>query len=514
VLRRDGCDGTEWTACDGAAGLDPEGKPGASIRIARGGRWLQLCRDLLGQRPLAYAETPQGIFAASGEALLRMIPGLDNALDLDYFAAHLAAAAPSPTASPWQAIRLLAPGEEVHWQDGRRRARRTLLESDDSWRGLADDKLIARHREMLAAAVARSLDGARRIGLSLSAGMDSGAILAMLAVQQHLMREPPLAVTYGFREWPEIDERPLAATACAELGIPWCGREVDALHPLAPRLRRPVCPDNPVASPFREYKEAAYAAFEAAGIDVWLDGHFGDHMVSKPADGLGSAVLEFRLGLLARESTRILQEHGARTLLTHPAWRQLGRRVFHRSAPWLPGLERLQEPWRKRMHDRLHAECEQWRGFPRPEQVQQALDAAAVSSTSVEQFHAQRHGMESRSPWRDLKLTRWCLSLPAHLNQREGHHKWLLREALRGLLPDAIRTRRKGSSLAPVLRLAFSTEHVEIERLRTIARPLVQSICESGFPEDDSPLWAWVDASLGQWMEAVGLADISAPRRL
>jgi asparagine synthase (glutamine-hydrolysing) len=48
------------------------------------------------------------------------------------------------------------------------------------------------------------------------------------------------------------------------------------------------------------------------------------------------------------------------------------------------------------------------------------------------------HGIEVRVPFLDANLTAYALSLPASIKIRGMKKKWLLRRALRGILPDAI----------------------------------------------------------------------------
>jgi asparagine synthase (glutamine-hydrolysing) len=51
-------------------------------------------------------------------------------------------------------------------------------------------------------------------------------------------------------------------------------------------------------------------------------------------------------------------------------------------------------------------------------------------------------GIESRVPFVDHILVEWVAKLPASLRLSGGWSKRILREALRGILPDSIRTRR------------------------------------------------------------------------
>ena len=51
------------------------------------------------------------------------------------------------------------------------------------------------------------------------------------------------------------------------------------------------------------------------------------------------------------------------------------------------------------------------------------------------------HGVEMRAPFLDWRLACFCFSLPADAKVSHGFSKRILREAMRGLLPESVRTR-------------------------------------------------------------------------
>jgi asparagine synthase (glutamine-hydrolysing) len=48
------------------------------------------------------------------------------------------------------------------------------------------------------------------------------------------------------------------------------------------------------------------------------------------------------------------------------------------------------------------------------------------------------HGIEVRVPMLDTRLTKYVMGLPAAWKVRRGHKKWILRQAMRGIVPDDI----------------------------------------------------------------------------
>ncbi|MBF0319731.1 MAG: asparagine synthase (glutamine-hydrolyzing) [Nitrospirae bacterium] len=67
-----------------------------------------------------------------------------------------------------------------------------------------------------------------------------------------------------------------------------------------------------------------------------------------------------------------------------------------------------------------------------------------------EDRNTMSQSIESRSPFLDYRLIEFCFSLPARLKIRNGVGKWILREAMKGVLPEDVRTRKdKAGFIAP-----------------------------------------------------------------
>jgi len=60
------------------------------------------------------------------------------------------------------------------------------------------------------------------------------------------------------------------------------------------------------------------------------------------------------------------------------------------------------------------------------------------------------HGIEVRVPFLDAQLSSYAMGLPANMKVRRGQKKWILRRALRGIVPDAILDGKKVGFGVPV----------------------------------------------------------------
>jgi asparagine synthetase B (glutamine-hydrolysing) len=58
--------------------------------------------------------------------------------------------------------------------------------------------------------------------------------------------------------------------------------------------------------------------------------------------------------------------------------------------------------------------------------------------------------LETRAPFLDVDVMELAFSMPGHLKIRDGQRKWVLKRAMRGLLPDGILHRKKQGFSIPL----------------------------------------------------------------
>jgi len=83
-----------------------------------------------------------------------------------------------------------------------------------------------------------------------------------------------------------------------------------------------------------------------------------------------------------------------------------------------------------------------------------------------EDRNSMAHSIEARVPMLDYQLAEFAVNCPPNLKLRDGWTKWILRQALRGTLPEAVRLRRS--------KLGFATP--QDQWLRQDARGTIRSV--------------------------------------
>lgn len=490
-----------------AAGLDArgwldvleDGSPTAAVLLDPARGEITALRDRMGQRALCWARVPGGIVLASGEHVLRAHPAVSDALDELWLACFLSLMPGPAESTVWKDVRALACGQRLCWTRRGQRSDTRRLRPEPGLATLEDAELGEAFVERLQGATARAARGYGRPGLSLSGGMDSSAVA--VALRAVLGCHTPIdALTFGFDAWPQTDERALAKLTAERLGLRQHCLRADDLDPLHPELARPVCPDTPFQTPYRELKEASYRLLRAAGADCVFSGNFGDHLWAHPRHWLTEALAHGDWSSVVAGLGEIWRSRGARGLLADWGLRALLRPGRLAAEPAPARLAWLTPRWRAEVEAHWRAELDALRDWPRPAQALATLGAAAAFDAHGETWYAQRHGLAVLQPFRDEALTRWMLSLPAQFSFRGGRWKHLMRLALRERLPREISSRPKASDLSHWTEAARQRRRAIWAQHADLARAQLPMLAPSPEHSQDLAL-AWQLAAFGLWWQ-------------
>ena len=381
---------------------------------------LILSRDPFGIKPLYYVET-SSVFAFASEPQALVRAGLAG-VQLDHRSAHelLQLQFTTGDQTPFSEIRRVLPGETLVVRAGRIIERHRLDALPESGPRKSDE---APALEDLDALLSESVDFHQRsdvpYGMFLSGGIDSSALLAMMA---RLNSSPVQAFTVGFSGTGVHDERAHAKTVAKVTGAEHHEvefGEADFWH-LLPRAAAAM--DDPAAdyAVLPTFKLAETA--KAAGLKVVLSGEGGDELFG----GYGRyrrAARSRLFGGRRMRATGMLQGLGV-LRDDEPGWRDGLDAVeagLHRE---LSGLQRAQA-----------ADCADWL----PNDLLTKLDRCLMA-----------HGVEGRVPFVDLKVADFAFRLPDQLKVRRGRGKWLLRKWLEKHLPESQPMARKRGFTVPV----------------------------------------------------------------
>ncbi len=422
---------------------------------------LWLCRDACGTRPMFWSTSSGRVAFCSEIPPLLRLPWVSRDLAVDNLAEYLSFRYVHAPRTLLQDVSALPPGHLVRIDASGARLERWW---HPPWAppGEAvpsDQEVAQRTDQLLRKSVERRLQGEAQVGLLLSGGLDSSAILHH-AIQ--LNRELP-TFTVALSE-DDADESPFAARVARVMGAPphlirVSDRQfIDALTAATEAMGQPM----PTAAGavqhllFAEVRRSVRVLLSGDGGDEVLGGRGMDHIAAR----LRKARLVSRLPSPARRTARALARRAKRNdwsaSATHFGMDRAigGSRVFHSAErvdlladPGMvrPGIRRTalepiyQEVDSTPINNILHV----WQRGWLPE------DSLARSDRM-----SMHNGLEVRYPMLDAALVTWLATLPGGIKvrHRRGHYitKWPLRLAMEKRLPRRLINRPKRSLPNPL----------------------------------------------------------------
>ena len=407
-----------------------------------GRRWLTLAVDRFAEKPLFMAESAgRLVFASSVWALRAADPslGTPDPVATDRFLAL--AKTPQLPDTFYADIKRLPPAHVASWAPGARLTmrrwwtpRRVDVPHDPA---TAAEQLAS----LLTDSVSLRLRSDVPVGTSLSGGLDSSSILALTSQLSPAHNRHAFTATFpGFAR----DELGYADEAARSAGV----REHHAIEPTMEEL----FDDLPALVADQEEpfgSTSIYAQWRVmrraseAGVVVLLDGQGADELFGGYA-GIDGWVLRSRgaratvAGLI--RNPRALEAVGVAYASAHaPA--ALARRYRLRAAsPYVDGrLASAAATFAAEEHI-------DWSAGSSPLRRELLTQTFRTSLPHLCRF-ADRDSMafsvEVRLPFLDPRVAEFALSLPPELLWRDGTTKLLLREAMRGRVPDVVLDRRE-----------------------------------------------------------------------
>lgn len=424
--------------------------PFAVVVVDLAARRLVCARDPVGDRTLAWHCDRERLLVASEPWALTRDPGVSADPDLSSLARFFGVEPPGEGRTYFAEVSELPPGHLLLLDlDGGRDDGGPRIERYWSWRdrGLdpprSDREAVERFRSAVETAVVSRLRTVSAPAVLMSGGLDSTSVAAWAARDLRRRGASPLrTVSWVFDETPGADERPYLDVMARELGLEGVQIVGDGLWPLRWPERWPVQANGPVQDLYRLLRDAAFHSVMGAGGRTLLTGFSGDNLYAGMSFWLRSCLEEGRLGRALVGGARELLPRRAGTAgvgLRLAAARFLQRPARRRSgSPWLtPEAARELSP---------EPSGSDYLALRR----RSLLDPWSAVGNGLETATAAAAGIDLRHPFRDRRLLELALALPAHLLHRPPWTRWVLREAMRGVLPEAIRLRRRETSLAPL----------------------------------------------------------------
>lgn len=335
-----------------------------------------------------------------------------------------------------------------------------------------DEAWVQAFRDRFHTAVERRFH--ERSACMFSGGLDSSSIVASCLSKK---TSPIHTFSWRFPHLPQSDEK-----AHQESMISWAGENITAhsidisqCDPLANLESWVNAMKEPLWFPNMYLHEPVYRKASELGITRILDGMDGDVVVSH---GLSLPAMHLKHGRcwMAHQSVSAIAQTFSYSLL------QVYRKLI--ISPLLPSSFTR---WRQALKG-LPAARPTLMDFAQPNQHEEQhelsehlLKSLSITESSmfssaevallgknqpdvtdhaqaifspvnsqimeVQQRMAMEHGLDIAYPFFNLELVQLCLNMPARMSNHKGYTRWILRQSMQGLMPEALQWRHAKSSL-------------------------------------------------------------------
>jgi asparagine synthase (glutamine-hydrolysing) len=402
---------------------------GAFVAALSSPAGLWLVRDALGEKPLYYAPDVAGtlLFASEVKALLAH-PAFCVEPDLDSLHKLLVFSFVPGEGTLFRGVRQLEPGRLLHVAEqpsGRTLRQRPTFELRERLDPLEDEATsVARVAEVARAAVRKRLPADGSVAAFLSGGIDSSAVVALLAE----LGAKPLCFSVAFGQGTSDD------LGYARMVTEHCGLEhrvipvepesfLGELETIIYGLDDPLC-DCIVAPNYLLAREAAKHA------TVVFNGEGGDPLFGGPKNKF----------MILAEWYRFLEGYDpARIYLGsyHKLYEHLGALLTPELAAAGGGSAALEAVVRPYLEDPRMPSF-----LNRLMHMNVKLKGGQNILVKVDKM-LSAHGVEAASPLFDRELTELAFAVPPRLKRRGDVEKYVFKRAFEGQLPRAVVYRKK-----------------------------------------------------------------------
>lgn len=490
-------------------------------------RTLFLARDRLGIKPLFYGEYSKGFCFASEMKAMLLDEQFPRGIDEQALAGYFMLSYIPGEATIYPGIRKLLPGHTLTWRDSNYSIRKYWDLEFVPDRGKSEEFFIRGAMDLLSKSVDSHLVSEVPLGAFLSGGLDSSAIVAMMSKSS----ECPVntfCMGFGGDVGGYLDERPYARQVAERYATRHKEFEVlpgfeGLVETIVRAFDEPFADDSAIPSYFvckiaRENVTVALSGLggdEAfAGYERYLGFALSGWLRQFPSAFLKGVIQPLVESLPERSNGHYTVNHMkrfVRSAALAPDDCYLG--FIHKIKPGIR-TDFFANP---EHFDQYFASCR--------DLVVGHFNSANVSGSAdslnrslycdiktylpedilcVTDRMSMQHGLEVRVPFLDHKFLEFCATIPAEMKIRFMQKKYLMKKAVRPLLPKEVISHRKQGFVGPMTRWlksdlkSFVLETLSEGNLRKhnlLNRDTVRTILEehfSGREIHDTLIWSMV----------------------
>lgn len=421
---------------------------------------LFIARDRFGEKPVFFHFDGEKTFFAS-EMKSLWAAGLKKEPNLkmlfNFITIGYTGNPEKPTETFYEEIQKLPPAHYLICKPGinPQLKRYWSLDPENINKRIRDEEAILQFDHLFKTSIKRRLRSDVTVGSSLSGGLDSSSVLAMIVNEEAIEPREFKAFTAAFPQF-EKNELDHASNLASALGVKHLITEIKEEELLADWDKMMYFQEEPAgsASIYPQYK--VFQLAKEHNVKVLLDGQGADEILAGYTKYYKWYWQEmFRKGRLVRSG----ELSAARKLGISESFgiRNIIASLFPDMASVVLEKRYLLQALR---HEDLepefikHQSGEAYYVTPAHNSLNGVLGFNTCEYGLEELLryadrNSMAHGREVRLPFLSHELVEFIFSLPAHFKIREGRTKWILRESMKNRLPASIAARNDKIGFEP-----------------------------------------------------------------
>lgn len=343
--------------------------------------------------------------------------------------------------SPFASVQALLPGELLTIKGSRIHRTRTPVDMAQPRTWAEEAEAVEQFRSLLCSSIGNCLADDSDTALMLSGGLDSAPLGVIGDRICQSKKRKLIPVSWSLKAFPKADEsiwvNQLADILAERLTRFDCSHDL----PFGSPESSPVNPEAPYYNAYRPAINRCYQTAANSGCSVILNGSAGDELYPNYRWLYRGYLANGEWPYLLNDLKGSFAQGGARALWRKAPLRELFKHHFNRlrwrnPPPWLNAHGTRH--WTP--HTTWPPECQD---HPVPEFAEQLFGFDMASGLAIEYFQALALGVERRDPYQNEELALFMLNAPFSFHIRNHQTKWIMREAMRGTLPEPLRVKRR-----------------------------------------------------------------------
>lgn len=458
-------------------------------------------RDRLGVKPLYYYKQGNKIAFASEIKQFTYLPGFEALLNQDHFLYFLSNKHhPTSETTLFRNVDHIAPGSYAYYEHQKLNTHKWYnSESVCGGGGQHEPLSLEDFRSLFSDSICKRLTADVPTGALLSGGLDSSSIVCMISdIIKNTSNDGKEIITFtSYNSHPDVDETEYSDAVIQKTGLQNIKAEIgqcslqDNIEQIIYHQEEPFLSTS-VHSEWNIYKTIR----KHTDLKVVLDGQGADELLCgylfMIPHVLADALKQYRYMKFLREMLCIRKNHPNLSSVT------LAVDVLNQVYP--PLVEKIQKLRGKDFY-RAH----QFENF---NQYSAHLIRRSIEpQLRWQDRSSMAFGIESRQPFLDYRIVEKLLRMPTEQKFKKGTTKILLREAMRKVLPEKVRTRAsKFGFPSPQASLLENIEADYFQKYAKIGDDIITSIFPGSLKLYDDAQKACLKMSTGLWAEKFGVS--------